>query len=219
MNEELPPSGEAPVVSPVTATAAEAVDRAEAAATRRRWVSLAEFVAVAGLLVAVASLWMSWSDRRADVADKQVEKAESSKARTLVTLTGSVSSDGETITLKDDTHQLRDVQVIFPTALGLAPQSGTFGPKIASSWFDGKILELTDGGPDKRDGRLPVILAATYWDGDVERADRAIYDVAWQTEGRVLRGRKLRMHALTLASRVGTQARLDAAWAREKPAG
>ncbi|MEO5865948.1 MAG: hypothetical protein ABIS14_07340 [Sphingomonas sp.] len=223
MTEQLPPSRPGPESNArIDTAAAEAVDRAEAAATRRRWITLAEFVAVAGLLVAVASLWLSWSDRRSDTADKQAEKAEVSKTRTQVTLAGAVSSDGETITLKDDAHQLRDVQVIFPTPLGVSVQSGTFGPKIAASWFADKLVEMTKNGPAKRIGRLPVILSAAYWDGEVVRTDRAIYDIGWQIDGRflgIVRGRKLRMHSLTLRNRSGTQAKLDAAWGQEKPAG
>ena len=40
-------------------------ERAEKAAIRRRWISLAEWVGIAALLVSAAGLWMSWSDRTA----------------------------------------------------------------------------------------------------------------------------------------------------------
>ncbi|MGJ8505888.1 hypothetical protein, partial [Glaesserella parasuis] len=46
--------------------ATEAVAKAEAAATRRRWINLGEFIAVAGLLIAGGSLYVNWSDHRAD---------------------------------------------------------------------------------------------------------------------------------------------------------
>ncbi|MDQ2879011.1 MAG: hypothetical protein M3R41_08035 [Pseudomonadota bacterium] len=199
------------------AAATEAVEKAEAAATRRRWINLGEFVAIAGLIIAALSLWLSWADRHADLADKQAEKVQESHARTLVTLTGDITKDGESMSLKDDAHQVSDVQVIFPTALGLSPQSSVLGAKIASDWFGDKLLALTSHGADTRAGRLPVILAATYWDGDTKRTDRAIYSIAWQSEGRFLRGRKLRMVRLSLAARTGTQVALDALWAREKP--
>ena len=41
-------------------------ERAEAAATRRRWITLAEVVAVAGVLIGALTLYTNWSDRRAD---------------------------------------------------------------------------------------------------------------------------------------------------------
>lgn len=209
----------APVVEPGPTPAEQAIERVEAAATRRRWVSLAELVGVAGLIIAAVSLWMSWSDRRADVADKQAEQVSESKARTLVTVTGAVSHDGETIALSDPAHPLHDVEVAFPGALGVSPQSGLLGPKIASSWFDDKLLELAG---DAHQGQLPVMLVTTWWDGDVKRTDRAIYEIAWAADARLLsglRGRKLRMRSLMLSERGATPARLEEAWARLKPAG
>lgn len=214
-----PTAASPPPVEPVMTPSERAIERAEAAATRRRWVSLAELVGVAGLIIAAVSLWMSWSDRRADVADKQAEQAIESKARTLVTISGAVEDDGETIKLNDAAHPLHDVEVTFPSALGVSPQSGLLGPKIDARWFDDKLLALAD---KVHQGRLPVILAATYWDGDVKRTDRAIYEIAWVSVARTaafVRGRKLKMRNLVLSDRNATPARLEAAWARLKPAG
>jgi len=56
-------------------------EKAEAAAIRRRWVTLGEFVAVAGLIISALALWSSYTDRRADQAEKQIEKAENARAR------------------------------------------------------------------------------------------------------------------------------------------
>jgi hypothetical protein len=39
----------------------------------------------------------------------------------------------------------------------------------------------------------------------------------WQTEGRVLRGRTLRLKGVVLRERTSQPARLEAIWAREKP--
>jgi hypothetical protein len=213
---EMPAPESARSADPGVTAAEQAIERAEAAATRRRWISLAELVGVAGLIIAAASLWMSWSDRRADIAEKQAEQASESKVRTLATLTGTVSGDGETMSLVDPAHPLHDVEVTFPAVLKVAPQSGLLGPKIESSWFAGPLLALSD---KVHQGRLPVILAATYWDGDIKRTDRAIYEIAWVADARLLRGRKLRMRGLVLSDRNATPARLEAAWARLKPAG
>lgn len=200
-------------------TAQQAIERAEAAETRRRWVSLAELVGVAGLIIAAISLWMSWADRRADVAEKQAEQVSASKARTLVTITATLSHDGASMTLADPAHPLKDVEVTFPQALGVKPQSGLLGPKIESSWFGSALLALSD---KVHQGRLPVILTATWWDGDVKRTDRAIYEIAWVAGTRslgIVGGRELHMRALVLSDRNATPARLEAAWARLKPAG
>lgn len=209
-----PPS---PAPGPVIETAAQqAVDRAEAAATRRRWVTLAELVGVAGLLIAALSLWMSWSDRRADEQEKRSEKASESKARTLVLLTG--TPDGKTrLALKDNAHPIQSIDVRFPAALGVSNQSSVLEPHIDADWFSGAILAATDGGPDAREGRLPVLITSSYWDADTQRTDSAIYDVIWETHGRWPRSRALRVKGMILRERTSQPARLEALWAREKP--
>lgn len=215
---ETPEPAPAPPSAPAITPAEQAIERAEAAATRRRWISLAELVGVAGLIIAAISLWMSWADRRADIADKQAEQASESKARTLVTITGTLSHDGDSMALADPAHPLKDVEVTFPQSLGIAPQSGLLGPKIESSWFSSALLKLND---KVHQGRLPVMLTATWWDGDVKRTDSAIYEIGWVAGSRslgVLGGRELHMRSLTLSERKATPARLEAAWARLKPA-
>lgn len=214
--EPVPPPPPPP--DPVIENAAQkAVDRAEAAATRRRWVTLAEVVGVAGLLIAALSLWMSWSDRRADEQERQAEKASESKARTLVLLTATPEHDGARLALKDDAHQIQSIDVRFPAALGVDAQTSVLEPHIEAGWFSAPILEATDGGPDVQQGRTPILITSSYWDADKQRSDSAIYDVVWQTEGRMLRGRALRLKGILLRERTSQPARLEALWAREKP--
>ena len=76
----------------------------------------------------------------------------------------------------------------------------------------------TDKGKDDRSGRLPVLITARWWNGDAQKTDRAIYQVRWKTAGRLFRGRTVSLEGASLAERGGTPARLDALWAKEKPA-
>ena len=39
-------------------------ETSEQAKTRRRWLTLAELVAVSGLLIGALTLWLNWSDKR-----------------------------------------------------------------------------------------------------------------------------------------------------------
>ncbi|MDP1026153.1 hypothetical protein Q5H91_02925 [Sphingomonas sp. KR1UV-12] len=192
-------------------------ERRDAAATRRRWVSLAEAVAVAGVLIGALTLWMNWSDRRADQADKAATQTAESREKARVELVATVEDGGRSLALKDARHDLSDAVVTFPQALGIAAQRPSGDPAIEAAWFADPLLALTDGGPDDRAGRLPVLVTLRYWDGDTARTATGIYDVVWKTEGRVLRGRTLRLDGLRLRQRGGTQAQLDGAWAREKP--
>lgn len=194
-------------------------EKREAARTRRRWITLAEFVAVAGLLIAAATLWLNWSDRRADEAEKAAEQASESKARGIVTLTGDVNSDGDSIRLTDPDHAFSAARVRFPTALKLPVHDAMPGPRIHVRWFDAPILKLTDNGKDEREGRLPVLITVEWWDGPTRRSDTALYDILWRTEGRLLGGRKLVLTGLTLKNRTASVGALDAAWGREMPRG
>lgn len=190
-------------------------ESAEQKATRRRWINLAELVAVAGVLIAALSLWLTWSDRRESAADKAASAVAAAQERGRLELTA--ASAGDTLRLTDARHDLTDVTITFPTALGLAPQRPSGEPVIEARPFAETMLKLTDGGADDRSGRLPVLVTARYIDGDVTRTARGIYDVVWRTEGRLLRGRALALTGLRLRQRGGDQAALDAAWMREKP--
>lgn len=187
------------------------------AATRRRWVTLAEVVAVAGVVIAALTLWINWSDRKADEAERHAARQSEVRERARIDLTGTADRDGRTIALKDDRHDLTDVVVAFPKALGVGVQRPV-EPQIDSAWFADALLKLTDGGADERTGRLPVLVSVRYWDGDRSRAATGLYDLVWKTEGHVLRGRTLRLQAFRLRQRGGSQASVDAAWARAMPA-
>jgi hypothetical protein len=193
-------------------------ERREAAATRRRWVTLAEVVAVAGVLIAALTLWTNWSDHRANEADKLAAQSSAARERTKIDLSAIVQDGGDTLLLKDARHDLQDVTITFPKALGVSPQRPPAEPIIDASWVSAPMLKLTDGGSDDRAGRLPVLVSVQYFDGDRTRSASGIYDVIWKTEGRVLRGRALKLEGLRVRQRGGDQARLDAIWAKEKPA-
>ncbi|WP_374944028.1 hypothetical protein [Sphingomonas sp.] len=192
-------------------------ERREAAATRRRWVTLAELVAVAGVLIAALSLWQSWSDRRADAADKAATARVEATARARADLVATPRDDGRELLLSDRTHEIADAVLTWPSAFQAAVQHPPGDPVVSAAPITRALLQATDGGADDRSGRVPAMIAVTFVDGDAQRTARGIYDVVWRTQGRFGRGRVLRFEALRLRERGGTQARVDAIWAREKP--
>lgn len=192
-------------------------ERKEAAATRRRWVSLAEVLGVTGALIAALTLWINWSDRRADQADKARAQVSEQRAQSRVALSAEVQDSGKALLLKDERHEIQDAVVSFPKALGIAAQHPPADPLIEVSAFETVLLKLTDGGADERTGRLPVLLTVSYLDGETTRTTSGIYDLLWKTEGRMLRGRDLRLTGMKVRQVRGTQAQLDAVWARAKP--
>lgn len=189
----------------------------EQARTRRRWINLGEAVAVAGVVIAGLTLYNGWSERRAEDAAKTEAAVIEQRADLRVDLKGTAASGGSRLALADTRHDLQDVTITFPKALGVAPQSPTGEPAIAAEWIEPALLKATDGGPDEREGRLPVLITARFLDDDAPRAVTGTYDIIWRTEGRMLRSRALRLEGLKLRQRGGTQTTIDAAWARALP--
>lgn len=176
---------------------------------RRRWLSLAELVAVASVLIGAAGLYLSWSDRRETQAERAAATAKESKAERIVRLEGATS--GDALALSDANHKIDTVDVRFPSALGVAPRNAA-SPRIEADWFRDALLKATDGGADDQEGRLPVLITAYWWDADVKRSDRAVYDLAWRTHGRFGRGRAMELTGMRLRERGGAPKRLDALW-------
>lgn len=191
----------------------------EQAATRRRWITLAELVAVAGLLIAASSLYLNWSGRRADEAARAAAAASSERARGVVTLAGAVADDGDALALADGARIFSAATVTFPAALGVAATDAMPGPRIEARRFADPLLRLAGkdagGGGEDRRGRLPVLITVTWWDGDRSLHETALYDIMWRTEGRFLRGHKLVLTGLALTARTAAPAALEAAWRRE----
>jgi hypothetical protein len=200
--------------------ATEAVAKAEAAATRRRWINLGEFIAVAGLLIAGGSLYLNWSDHRADQADKQANAAKAERDSARFDVRAVPTANGAALLLQhDDRHAIRDATVTFPSALAVGSKD-TVGDTIDREWFKHALLKSIEDSPDKKSGRLPVLIVLTYWDGDTPRTTRGIYDIGWKSEDGpipVLSGRSLKLESLHLHELGGTQARLDAVWNGVKP--
>ena len=194
-------------------------ERREAAATRRRWVTLAEVLAVAGVLIAALTLWSNWSERSADNAEKASARASEARKDQRFEIRAVAAENGDSLMLlRDEKHEIVDATVVFPSALGVGRQDA-LTDQIQRSWFEKALLKATDGGADDQAGRLPVFITVNYTDGDATRSASGIYDVIWQTKaGGFLSGRSLKLQGLRVRQRGGDQARLDAIWAKEKPA-
>lgn len=206
-----------PILPPHDA-ASEAHAKAEAAATRRRWINLGEFIAVGGLIIAVLGLYLNWADRRADTTEKRVATAKAERERSRFAIRGVATENGASLLLQhDEQHPIRDATLTFPSALGIG-STDIVADSIDRTTFEQALLKATDGGPDTRSGLLPVLLVLTYWDGDTARTTRGIYDIGWKTaKGLPLFGRSLKLESLRLREMGGDQQRLDAVWARQKP--
>jgi hypothetical protein len=214
---DAPPPEPTKNATKMDAAAERAVAKAEAAATRRRWVNLAEVVAVAGVIIAALTLWNNWSERRDEEAARKAEQAQEAHAAAIVSLVATPVDGGAALSLEDPAHRIQSMDFTFPAGLDIPVHNAVVETRIEADWFADKLLDLTDGGPDEIEGRLPVLITSEYWSGDQHRTDAAIYDIVWQTEGRLLRGRTLRLKGVVLRARTNSPARLNALWKQEKP--
>ena len=184
------------------------------AAIRRRWLSLAELVALVGLVIAALGLWNSWVDRRDARTARATAEAANAKDQGRVDLTATPRDGGRELLLKDPHHDIQDLVIAFPGELGVTAQRPLADPVIDADPLRDALLK----GNDHRQGRLPVLVTTRVVEGDAAQSVTAIYDLVWTSERRVLRGRLLRLDALRLNRRGGGQAALDALWAKEKAA-
>lgn len=193
-------------------------ETSDQAQTRRRWITLAEVVAVAGVIIAALTLYTNWQERRDAAADRAIEQASAQRDKTRFMLHGSPAKDRRSIVLaREEAHPLGDIRVTFPAALGVSPQDSVT-QTIDADWFDQALRKATDGGADDRTGRLPVLIRYTYFTDDRPTTRQAIYDIVWHTQGQALRGRKVTLLDLRLRETGGNQKRIDVLWDKDRPA-
>lgn len=194
-------------------------EQAEAKAIRRRWLTIGELVAVTGVLIAALTLWNNWSARRDDAAaraDEQASaRAEAAVARHRIGLVAT-GTPGSTLAFKGVACALQATDIRFPKALGVEPQFTVTVHEIHADWLAKPLLKMTDGGPDRRRGRIPVLIDSRCESASGPRTESAIYDLAWEIEPGLL-GRSLKLRGLVQredeAGKDG-KARLDALWTK-----
>jgi len=190
-------------------------EKAEAAAIRKRWLTLGEIVAIAGLIISAIAFWNSWDQRQSDESERRQEKAVETRLKTAVLLRGTPQRNGAVLLLTDPDHPVQRVTITFPSAFGLSPQTSSVDPQIEAEWLHAKLLLIAEKSDDERRGSIPVMIASNYWQGDELIVDRAIYDLAWRIRGRFLQGRIVQLRGLALRERgKPSQARLDAMWTK-----
>lgn len=214
MNEPTPPNRDR------AQTRAE-----EAAASRKRWITLAEVLTVIAVAISGLTLWNSWSERRDTEATKTAEaQRASSRAATLV-LTATGAGQGELVLKPGAQEQTVQSQTVtFPKALGVPPAETTGEPRIEASWFESALVKARSraGLPDdsRGDERLPVAITTSFLVDGEPHVDVALYDVGYTIAGRWLSGHTVTLRGLSLVSRVKSstaQTRLDARWAKLGP--
>jgi hypothetical protein len=216
VSDDLPPHESAP---PSKEARAEA-RASEAAAIRRRWITLGELVAVIAVLISGLTLWNSWSERRDSEAARSIDaERNSAKAATLVLVASQSGKSALTLEPASAEQNVQSQRILFPTALGAVPAETTGEPRIEAAWFERKLIKAREAArlPDdsRGDEKLPVAIVTRYLVDGSAHEDVALYDLGYTVSGRLVSGHEVALRGLSLVSRVKkseAQARLDARW-------
>ncbi len=203
---------------------------AEAAAIRRRWITLAEIVGVAGLLVSGLALWNSYQERNSEAPEKAAARREALAQSLTVVLRGTADREGARLSLApaDPAQTFQSQTIAFPAALGIAPIETVADPRIEARWFRREILRATAGDDEPSAGRegdrqVPIAITSRFYSGGAMFTDTAVYALIYRVEGGGLfEGRKIRLGGLSRLQLAGAddpaaaRTRINAMWTAQR---
>jgi hypothetical protein len=180
-----------------------------------RWLTLAEIVAVAALVITGLSFWDSHRERvredreRAAAASERQAEAQAAARKMTFVMTGTREKGGETIRLisVNDGQVIQTQTVWFPAELRSDSVETTGNPRLEIGWIE-KGLRKKAG--KAKTGRVPVGVLTVFIEDGVTKTDRAIYQLGYSIHPRTLRADKVELEGLSLARR-GVSGDLQAA--------
>jgi predicted xylose isomerase-like sugar epimerase len=197
-------------------------EEVEAAAVRRRWITLAEVLGVIAVAISGLTLWNSYRQQNADEADKEAARSQAAAQAQTLLLRASPDREGRTLGFASaGTGQaIQNQTILFPGPLNVAAVDTVIEPRIEAGWFEDKLLRARQAADERNesrgDQRVPVGITTFFFSGGAMHRDSAIYDIGYRIEGGGLfGGHHIRMRGI---SRIETatprtlQARLDAIW-------
>ena len=194
---------------------------AEAAAIRRRWITLGEILAVVAVVISGLTFWNSYQERSSAEAERMAEKKEkSAKAQTLMLKASGTGSSLDLAAL-DPQQAIQSQTIRFPSALGLGVIE-TVDPRIDAQWIEAAAKKARKAGGRSQgpgDSRLPIAITTRFVSGGETYSDAAIYDVGYRLDSGLL-DTDAELLGLSLVQRSRAdrlQARLDAVWQARRP--
>jgi hypothetical protein len=194
-----------------------------------RWLTLAEIVGVAALVVAGLGYWDSHRQRvleqtelaqadrdRAAAAREHAAELKAGALRLTFLMTGSPNGSGDQLHLAAaHGEQVIQTQTLwFPTVIRADKVETTGNPRIEAAWIADGVRRL--GGKTDH-GRIPVALLTTFIEDGQTRSDQAVYLMGYRLHPRLLGGPRLELEGLSLARRDvqgDPQTAADQQWAR-----
>src|SRR3569833_2360290 len=140
-----------------------------------RWLTLAELVGIAALVIAGLGYWdnhrekiQDERERTAEARQKRAEAQEEAKAgaaKLAFLITGAAEPGGERLRLSAvHPEQVIQTQAIsFPSEVRDRAVQTTGNPRLEAGWFEAGLGKaLHDHGDKRKSGRLPVGIVTTF---------------------------------------------------------
>src|SRR3712207_4169604 len=103
---------------------------AEAAAIRRRWITLGEILAGAAVLIFGLTLWNSYSERSTNQAEKAEEKARASARTKALVLKAEGTGKMLALAAVDPGQAIQSQRIFFPSPIGAESIDTLIEPRI-----------------------------------------------------------------------------------------
>ena len=190
---------------------------AEAAAIRRRWITLGEVLAVVAVVISGLTFWNSYQERSSAEAERQAAKQEAAAEAQRLILRGTATGEGNRrlnlVPLAAD-QVIQSQTISFPTALETESVDTVIAPRIESQWLKPAVKKAgeTEG---RGDARLPVLITTRFVSDGRSYTDSSIYDIGYKAEDGFLSGTEVELRGLSHVKRViaeNGQAELDKLW-------
>ena len=186
------------------------------------WLSLAEIVGVAALVLAGLGYWDSHRERiqqdrqrieserdKAAEERRRAADAQAAAQKLAFLMTGAAEGEGDKVRLTS-VHAEQVIQTQtrwFPTLVRADSATTTGNPRIEAGWID---AGLRKAGGRSDNGRVPVAIETVFIQDGQIRTDRSVYLLGYSRHGRLIGGPKLELEGLSLARR-GVSGDLQAA--------
>lgn len=185
---------------------------AEAAAIRRRWITLGEVLAVAAVAISGLTLWNSYSERSSAEIEKAAERQASAAANANILLTGRVEEDGEALVFvpQGDDRAVQSLTIRFPSALGLSAVETLADARLEASAFERAVR----GASDAKRLRLPIAVETVFTAGGELHRATGLYQLGLERRDRLIGGDAIRITGVAYQGPAPreAQAQIDRLW-------
>ena len=171
-----------------------------------RWLTLAEIVGVAALVITGLSFWDTHRERvrddrdRATAASERQAEAKAAALKQTFVMTGAREDDGGKVRLTsiNDGQVIQTQTVWFPSEIRSDSVETTGNPRLEAGWIENGLRK--HAGKVKT-GRVPVGVLTVFLEDGQTKTDRAVYQLGYSIHPRTLRADKVELEGLSVARR------------------